>query len=124
MVQLPGEEEVLEYTEPSSARAAASLRLGQSGFVRIYSEGRPSERYAVPVNIEAGEGDTRAISVDEFAMKLASTPVLLHSSSAGGAGSALYGDDQIVEREYGRYFLVILFVVLVVESWYMSRLAR
>ncbi len=78
--------------------------------------------YPVAVNIQADEGDPMTIDPAELELKLTSAPTLFSRQN----GQLPEGDSQregnVLNREFGYLLLLILFPLLLLESWYMTRM--
>ena len=118
IVQTPEEED----DQMTTAEQAVDGVLSRAGFLQWESEGPEQAVHgAFAVNVEASEADPSRIATDEFVLKLASNPGALGDEESG---TAVWGTriESEVRKEFGGTALAFLFVFLLVESWYSSRL--
>jgi hypothetical protein len=116
VVSAPGFAEPVEVTE-ADLGVDASLFLRHAGFFRTRTPAEDAWRQVDAVNVVSSEGDPALVSIAEFELKLSSAPLAIDDVNTLASGPA---SDSIVRTEYGRYFLIFLVLLLLLESWYMS----
>lgn len=124
VVQLPGVESV-RPVELAKLSTEAPLRFNHPGLFRTKVESSDSWTQVDAVNLATSESDPRAITPAEFVLKISASPDLPTDPEES---EEILGTEQdaafVIEREYGRIGLLLLFAFIVVESWYMYWLKR
>jgi len=116
-LQLP-DGETLEWDGDETALP----RIDDPGYVRWRMAEDEVWRQADAVNLMSDESDPTVIPATEFEIKLFSAPVVARSENDGDT-IADGREETVVDREFGLWFLVALFGLILAESWYASRLA-
>ena len=122
VIQLPNasDDVAVRLGDPETARL---LLLEEPGFFRTKLANAAAWQQVDATNVDAAEGDLTPIDVGEFQMKVATTALArAERSEAGMIGSNVDADGFVIEKEYGRILLLLLFALALVESWYMSAL--
>ncbi|PCJ62677.1 MAG: hypothetical protein COA73_06240 [Candidatus Hydrogenedentota bacterium] len=123
-VRLPGQtaNATVTLNDPTSIQR---LRLDVAGFFRSRSQSGSNWTITEAVNVDASEGDDTIVSATEFELKMAAAPMLeANTKEAGVVGLNIDSFGNIIEREYGRNLLLIIFILVLVESVYMTLLSR
>ncbi len=119
VISAPGLDQPVEVTL-EDVGANANLLLRHAGFFRTRTTTDGDWLQVDAVNVVPSEGDPTPVSLAEFELKLSSAPLALDEDMDALISGA--PSDFIVRTEYGRYFLVFLVLLLLLESWYMSAL--
>lgn len=94
------------------------------GLFRAKADSEAAWRQVDAVNVIARESDPLSLSPAEFLLKMASNPSLPASEDSPEPLGTEMEASFVIEREYGRIFLLLLFALLVVENWYAHWLKR
>lgn len=120
IIQPPGSEAM--HTLDPEAIAQNPIRLEKSGWLRWRAENLTEWARVDSVNVEAEESNPARVPPEELIARLGSRPPgpLL---TANGSETASMEENTRTRREFGRAFLVLLWIGLLVESGYAARLA-
>lgn len=117
-VVLPG-----EATPVTVDAEAESMPLDEPGVLRLRPRGAPHWVAVQPVNVDPQEGDLTRFTPEAFQLKVSSAPVApTNTDEAGIVGTEVDRAGYVIDREYGRWALLAVLVLIAAETWYMSRL--
>jgi len=119
-IQPPGEEAIL--AREAEAISQKPWRLEKSGWLRWRPEGQTEWARVDSVNVNAAESDPARVPAEELTARLGSRPPIARKI-ATAPGKTNLEEDATARREFGRAFLVLLFIGLLVESGYAARVA-
>lgn len=123
VVQAPGEAESSELGV-ADPQQSGRLYLRQAGFFRTKAKDDAEWRQVDAVNVDAKEGDPTPVSLAEFELKLASAPVLPGENDESGIAERVSEESLSTKEEFGHRFLIALFALILLESWYMTSIKR
>jgi hypothetical protein len=121
LLQEPGRDSEREIARGDGM---GSISTDAPGFFKSRAVGESDWEVVKAINVDGREGDDTPVTEAEFLLKLATAPIVAEGEGASGVvGSEVDEDGFIIEREYGRGFLGVLLVLILVELFYMSVLS-
>ncbi|MFB3785931.1 MAG: BatA domain-containing protein [bacterium] len=119
-IQPPGSEAILALAPEAFSQQPVSLE--KPGWLRWRAEDQTEWARVDSVNVNAAESNPARVPPEELTARLCTRPKIALQSAATPEKTSLE-EDAAARREFGRVFLVLLFIGLLVESGYASRLA-
>ena len=118
-VHPPGEDSSMRFESANSP-----ILLEKAGFLRWRSNGAPEENIIEAVNVDAKESDLTRAPFEEFEGKLCAASFLDRETISQTAEGEELESDLIITDEFGRFFLILFFIGLLMECWYAFRLSK
>lgn len=121
LLQEPGSD---SEREVARADGVESVSTDVPGFFKSRALSESDWEIVKAINVDGREGDDTPVTEAEFLLKLAAAPMVTEGAGASGlVGSEVDEEGYIIDREYGRGFLAVLLLLVLVELFYMSALS-
>ncbi len=121
LLQEPGSD---SEREVARADGVESVSTDVPGFFKGRALSESDWEIVKAINVDGREGDDTPVTEAEFLLKLAAAPMVTEGAGASGlVGSEVDEEGYIIDREYGRGFLAVLLLLVLVELFYMSALS-
>jgi hypothetical protein len=119
-VRLPGQTEDRTIT----VATAGELRFDRPGLLQARPAGAPEWSLVRAVNVDAREGDPERLEPETLLARVATSSVLAENTAGAGiVGTDVDAKGYAIDEEYGRWALIAVCALVLVECWYMSRLS-
>jgi len=120
-VWLPGSDDSVNV----DAQGYEAPRLLEPGILRMRAGLAREWPIVQAVNVDPDEGDPARFERESFILKVASAPVLAQGSDEPGVvGANVDKEGFVIHKEYGRWAITAVLVLLAVELVYMTILGR
>jgi hypothetical protein len=119
-VSIPGD----SGTRTITVDTAGAIRLERPGIVRARPAGAAAWSLARPVNVNADEGDPERMEAETLLARVATSSVLTENTAGAGiVGTDIDAKGYVIDEEYGRWALIAVCALVLIECLYMSRLS-
>ncbi len=119
-IRLPGQTESRTIT----VATAGEVRFDRPGLLRARLPGAPEWSLERAVNVNAREGDPERLEPETLLAKVATSSVLAENTAGAGiVGTDVDTKGYAIDEEYGRWALIAVCALVLMECWYMSRLS-
>jgi len=119
-IQLPGESKERTITVEN----AGAIRPDAPGVLRSRPAGAETWRLARAVNVDAREGDPERMEAETLLARVATSSVLAENTAGAGiVGTDIDAKGYRIDEEYGRWALIAVCGLVLLECLYMSRLS-
>ena len=114
-LRAPGSDEASPFVEEPG------FTLERAGIAAWSTSGTTSIPLFEAVNIDSLEADPTRITPAEFALKLCASPILTQDALAEFAEGD-FDAAPVQQHEYGHFFIIAFFALLLCEGWYACKL--
>ena len=119
-ISVPGEAKERTIT----VETAGSVRPDRPGVLRSRPEGAEDWRLTRAVNVDAREGDPERMEAETLLARVATSAVLAENTAGAGiVGTDIDAKGYRIDEEYGRWALIAVCMLVLIECIYMSRLS-
>ncbi len=119
-ISVPGESKERTIT----VETLGEVRLDRPGILRARPAGSETWALARAVNVDAREGDPERLEAETLLARVATSSVLAENTAGAGiVGTDIDSKGYTIDEEYGRWALIAVCLLVLVECWYMSRLS-